>query len=78
MVQCEGVLVGILISPLEIGARIMVNVVGTLEEWSIKVGLAIGSSEEKRSCCLLVVFAKWWEILVDLFHTIQQQGTIII
>ena len=44
MVQCEGVLVGILIGRLAIGARIMVNVVGTLEERSIKVGLV--SAEE--------------------------------
>ena len=44
MVQCEGVLVGIFIGPLEIGARIMVNVAGTLKERPINVGL--GSAEE--------------------------------
>ena len=34
LIQWEGVLVRFLIGPLEIGARVMVKVVGTLEERS--------------------------------------------
>ena len=46
MIQCELVLVRFLIGPLEIGARIVVKVVGTLEERSIKVGLGSAHVEK--------------------------------
>ena len=44
MAQCEGGLGGILIGPLEKGARILLMFVGALEERPIEV--VLGSAEE--------------------------------
>ena len=73
MVHCEGVL-GFLIGPLEIGARIMIKVIGTFKKRSIKV--VFGSAEKERGS--LVVLATRWQILVDLSDAIEQHGAIFL